>query len=240
MGTPASPFADLVPSASAGCGWFGKIACLGDFGSRRLPPEFVQSCDPWLSRCLEASRARLGERWLQTYLTAPVWRFAWSPGLVGTSWWFGILMPSVDRVGRYFPLVVAEAASGPPLSPPEQQALARWYQEIAAAALATLQPHAAVEAFDARLQATPGWSAQAQGPLIEPLAAQGLPGRARYDARAALSLPEWIGGLGTQMVLQALQGRSLWWSAADGAGSMSLADGLPAPEQFAELLEGSW
>ena len=61
-------------------GWFGKLACLGDFASRRLAPDFTQACDAWLSRCVEASRAQLGERWLETYLTSPLWRFAWAPG----------------------------------------------------------------------------------------------------------------------------------------------------------------
>src|SRR5690349_18460064 len=95
-------------------GWFGKLALLGDFASRRMTPEWIQGCDHWLSGAMLASQAALGTRWKEAYLSAPVWRFAWAPGVVDTSWWFGVLMPSCDNVGRYFPLVVAQSRPRPP------------------------------------------------------------------------------------------------------------------------------
>ena len=64
------------------CGWFGKLPALGDFGSRRLPPPMLARCDAWLSTGLASSRARLGERWLELYLGAPLWRdgvLPWQP-----------------------------------------------------------------------------------------------------------------------------------------------------------------
>lgn len=88
-------------------GWFGKLPMLGDFAQRRLPPLFVEKVDAWLSQGMAASREALGEAWLETYLGAPLWCFAWSPEVIDESWWFGVMMPSVDAVGRYFPLVVA-------------------------------------------------------------------------------------------------------------------------------------
>ena len=30
----------------------------------------------------------------------PIWRFVLLPGLIGSNGWAGVLMPSVDRVGR--------------------------------------------------------------------------------------------------------------------------------------------
>jgi type VI secretion system protein ImpM len=41
------------------------------------------------------------------YLTFPVWRFLLPVGVLGSTAWTGVLMPSVDRVGRYFPLTLA-------------------------------------------------------------------------------------------------------------------------------------
>src|SRR5262249_20622931 len=38
--------------------------------------------------------------------TSPVWRFFLSDGVVGSSAYAGVLLPSVDRVGRYFPLTI--------------------------------------------------------------------------------------------------------------------------------------
>ena len=40
-------------------GWYGKMAMLGDFASRRLPQEFIDACDAWLARGVEMSRAQL-------------------------------------------------------------------------------------------------------------------------------------------------------------------------------------
>jgi len=46
------------------------------------------------------------ERWLEAYLTSPVWRFVLSPGICGDGAYGGVMVPSVDRVGRYFPLTI--------------------------------------------------------------------------------------------------------------------------------------
>ena len=141
------PLAAVVP------GWFGKLACLGDFASRRLPPEFLRACDTWLSRGVEASRARLGERWLDTYLTGPLWRFAWAPDVVDARWWFGVMMPSVDNVGRYFPLLVALPHADAPHCGAAVDALERWFGEVSQAALGTLQPAATLDRFEYELHA---------------------------------------------------------------------------------------
>jgi type VI secretion system protein ImpM len=91
----------------ADIGFYGKLPGLGDFVTRRLPRAFIEPWDAWLQRALEASRATLGEAWLDTYLTSPLWRFALDAGTCGELAWAGVLMPSVDRVGRYFPLTMA-------------------------------------------------------------------------------------------------------------------------------------
>ena len=41
-------------------GWYGKVASLGDFTLRGLPPEFVQPWDTWLQQGMRDSRTRLG------------------------------------------------------------------------------------------------------------------------------------------------------------------------------------
>ena len=43
-------------------GWYGKVAALGDFASRRLDHEWVQACDRWLSDCVSSSQSQLGDR----------------------------------------------------------------------------------------------------------------------------------------------------------------------------------
>jgi type VI secretion system protein ImpM len=81
-------------------GFFGKLPGNGDFVHRRLPRSFVDPWDRWIQRGVAASRTQMGETWLDTYLKSPMWRFVLAPGPCGTQGWMGVLMPSVDRVGR--------------------------------------------------------------------------------------------------------------------------------------------
>ena len=166
--TAAAPPGAQWLAAAGPPGWFGKLACLGDFGSRRLPLQLTQACDQWLSRGVAGSQALLGERWLDAYLTAPVWRFAWAPGVVNSQWWLGVLMPSVDRVGRYFPLLVAQASFSPPLTPRALAQAEHWFAQVQAVMLGTLQAGATVEAFDAALTTLSDWDDGAGRPLPEP------------------------------------------------------------------------
>jgi type VI secretion system ImpM family protein len=90
-------------------GLFGKLPSHGDFLRRRVSDAFVDAWDAWLRECLSESRTALGERWLDVYLTSPAWRFFCAPGACGPAPVIGLMVPSVDRVGRYFPLtLVAE------------------------------------------------------------------------------------------------------------------------------------
>lgn len=221
------------------CGWFGKIAALGDFSARRLPPEFVSRCDDWLSRGVQTSRQQLGEQWLNTYLTAPVWRFAWSPGIAGPHWWMGVMMPSVDNVGRYFPLVIAQASLYAPQTSQDHTGLQRWMDHVAQAAMTTLQPGVSVDAFESQLMAAPAWNASA--PLGHPTL-QRLIGRERYLGPAQAPLSQWLQGVAGQCLNQQAQGQSLWWlpDGGHGSGSLSLAPGLPGADHFIDLLQGSW
>ncbi len=99
-------------SGAAVPGWFGKIPNLGDFVSRRLPSEFIRPWDDWLQRGMATARDALGDAWSGAYLKAPIRRFWVGPGVLGAACWTGLLMPSVDRVGRHFPLTIACASDG--------------------------------------------------------------------------------------------------------------------------------
>jgi type VI secretion system protein ImpM len=88
-------------------GFHGKIPARGDFVQSGLPRRFVEPWDAWMQRGLTASRAELGAAWLPAWLEAPVWRFALPAGPCGPHAALGLWLPSVDRVGRYFPLTLA-------------------------------------------------------------------------------------------------------------------------------------
>ena len=235
-----SGFGDLIaPIGSGPAGWFGKMPLLGDFAGRRLPNGFVQACDTWLSAGMEASRRQLGASWLDVYLTGPIWRFALAPGVVDTHWWFGTMMPSVDNVGRYFPLVVARGAAMAPETARGIQALSDWFDHIGAAALDTLRPGADVEAFEAALARAPAW---VDGVPERRPALEYLPGRERYHLEGPASLAQWTTGLVLRDAMLRYAAHSLWWPdhATAPDTSLSICNGLPEAEHFALLLEGRW
>ncbi|MDZ7856474.1 type VI secretion system-associated protein TagF [Sphaerotilus sp.] len=145
-----------APGEAVVCGWYGKLPAVGDFATRRLTPAMVARCDAWLSSGLAASQRELGDGWLDLYLTAPIWRFAWGPGLAGDEAWLGVLMPSVDRVGRYFPLLLAAPC---PVEWLAEDALgdtaAEWLERLADTAQDCLRPGASLGSLEAALAADP-------------------------------------------------------------------------------------
>jgi type VI secretion system protein ImpM len=155
----------------AECGFYGKLPSQGDFVSRRLPWEFTSAWDDWLQQGLQASRTALGERWLPSYLSAPVWRFQLARGVCGPQGWRGFFFASVDRVGRYFPLTiaVADAAGDTPSIATLAGEEALWLA-CEDRALAALDPKLALDDFDREMQAL------------------ALPPAAAADAPAALCL----------------------------------------------------
>lgn len=88
-------------------GFYGKLPARGDFVRSGLPRDFTDRWDDWLQAAMAGSRALMGEAWLPAFLEAPVWRFSLPPGMCGASAALGLMLPSVDRAGRYFPLTFA-------------------------------------------------------------------------------------------------------------------------------------
>jgi type VI secretion system protein ImpM len=199
-------------------GYFGKVSTHGDFVTRRLPGRLVEAWDGWLQGCVQASRARLGAQWLQHYLSSPVWRFAIAPGVLGPEGLGGVMMPSVDRVGRYFPLMIGATGAPPLLDWFRQQGA--WYDAIEDLALESLDPAFTLARFD-------------EAP--EPELAPPLPSAAGWRLPLDADLDTFAAGA-------AFQGHSLWWS--EGApgieASLLVCQGMPQAQAFAAMLDGSW
>lgn len=99
-----------MSGAAGPVGVFGKLPALGDFLLRGLPAGFADPWHGWLADGLATCREMLGDGWLAAYLEAPVWRFALAGDACGPDPVTGVLMPSVDAVGRYFFLTLASPA----------------------------------------------------------------------------------------------------------------------------------
>ena len=212
-------------------GWFGKVPSLGDFATRRLPVEFVKAWDAWLQEVLPATRAILGDNWFDSYLTMPIWRFVFLPGLVTQSGWAGVLMPSVDRVGRHFPLTVAVEMPSHAAAAHAVFEGAEWFAGLEDAALVVLDPTRGADDLDDAL----AHRVLAAPPTADP----------DGSARPLRTLPsvEAFGPLAEGEALRAWSDstgwRALWWTRGrvDGASLMLRCAGLPTAEEFGWLLE---
>src|SRR5271166_6996759 len=91
------------------CSLFGKLAAKRDFIALFAPRDFLNAWEPWMQSCVSTSRDRLGDFWLRSYLTAPIWRFWLGADICGATV-VGALMPSLDGMGRYYPLAVFACA----------------------------------------------------------------------------------------------------------------------------------
>ena len=85
---------------------FGKMPTLGDFFRVAAPSEVVTPWDIWVQQTLVAARSTLGAQFESCYMSAPIWRFALAPSVAGGQGVLGVFMPSVDRVGRQYPLAL--------------------------------------------------------------------------------------------------------------------------------------
>mgnify|MGYP003382323939 CR=1 FL=1 len=136
-------------------GWHGKLPALGDFTTRGLDDNFVEVWDGWMSSGLSRMRADSPDDWIAAYLSSATWRFIVTPRFLpaplSVGMWTGVVMPSVDRVGRYYPLTLAGRLNGIPRGQDGQNALWSWLQRLQDAAIDALQDDWSVAALDKEL-----------------------------------------------------------------------------------------
>jgi type VI secretion system protein ImpM len=190
-------------------GWFGKIPALGDFVSRRLPQTFVDPWDAWLSAELVAAQDALADDWLSTYRQGPIWRFALMAGAINRDCWYGVCLPSFDRVGRQFPLTIAVGGRTRADTPEP------WWAAFVAAGLRAADPACDADGVDAALRSFLG------DPATVEHCAEAFE---RHIAPVLASIGD---------------GSSLWWPRLGddpaGAAPRTFA-GLPRGEDFLGLL----
>jgi type VI secretion system protein ImpM len=227
-------------------GLYGKLPARGDFLSRRLDNAFVQDWDGWLQRVTAASRERLGAQWLEHFLAAPVWRFVLPAGMFAKSAWVGLMVPSVDRVGRYFPLTLAAPLGEESIDAAATLAKAEpWLNSLEDLALQALAPDLDVERFDAELM-----QAALPEDLPVPLAVADdtVPLGAPEAAFIVWSTPADASPetSAEQLLQEAMIGRraaSAAWMTHGGetvAASVAMCGGFISGTQYCAMLDGRW
>ena len=145
-------------------GWHGKLPSLGDFASRRLAPGFLAVWDTWLAQGMQQLQQGDPAGWLDAYLASPTRRFLLmpgvlagpAPGLPDPPAWAGVLMPSVDRVGRYFPFTIVQPVHGLPASAQQMQQLWCWLGKLDELAADALHDDWSVDRLEAELAGLAG------------------------------------------------------------------------------------
>lgn len=203
-------------------GFHGKLPTHGDFVQRHVAADFALAWDHWLERALHAAQRELGDGWDAAYANAPVWRFAFAAGVCGESACIGVLAPSVDRVGRQFPLAVVRRIAGEPLA--FACGNSTWFDAIEAALSSARQGrYASLDDFDRALQdaATPVL------PTVQAVAPAGDLPLADHGALAA-----WAGALAHRTLAATVpQALSYWWHHGARA-QLRWQPGLPPPSAF--------
>lgn len=221
-------------------GFYGKLPSRGDFVTRRLSQKFVEAWDTWLQNGLQTSQDRLGEDWLSVYMTSPIWRFALSAGVGGQDVVTGVLMPSVDRVGRYFPLTLAVTLENCSSIAALPKQAATWYANAEEAALMALEEGSDFEDVDARIQAL-GLPSQVEAALPALEESAGESGLRMPVDPANGFVPDYVGLLG-HFLCESYPRYCLWWTAGSEkvVPSMLVSSGLPSMGAFVAFLDGQW
>ena len=231
-------------------GWHGKLPTLGDFASRRLDAGFIESWDSWLAEGIAYLQETNRSAWLQAYLDSPSWRFLLMPdvlpGRAGAQPWVGVLMPSVDRVGRYFPFTVAEPLLALPATAQDCRQLSDWFDRVDDIAVDALYDDWTVERLEQELQAVPlpafspalaSVSAATSAFVFASNSAAASTAPALGDAPQPGHRADVLLTRAVQAFCNAAPGSALWLGSANEAQHRSLTTrGLPKRAAFASLL----
>jgi len=218
------------------CSLFGKVPSKRDFVAPHAPRDFLNVWEPWLQGGMSASRQSLGHQWQDAFLKAPIWRFWLGADLCGTTV-IGALMPSLDGVGRYFPLTVfACAEEGAAIAPPELDPQEAWFATAEDFLLSTLEPDMSFEQISAGLDQLPSPSA----PVAGSGPAMPLPGGMITRMEPGEAFPGMFAQMRVASPENTYSAATFWWTiGGEGYEPFAVsARRMPDPFLFTEMLTG--
>jgi type VI secretion system protein ImpM len=220
-------------------GLFGKLPAKRDFIGANASRRFLEVWEPWLQSGVAMSKQMLGDAWIEAYNRAPIWRYWLGADFCGEAM-IGAFMPSVDGVGRSFPLCIFVGEGDASLPPPELDENGAWFEAAEAILLEALEPGATLEAIAEKVMGLPS-------PALEPRTTkdQGLEELAD-GAVLARDIGEEVSAafLAARRFgrRRAFASQSFWWTiGGEGFPSLALSEvGLPPATRFADMLTGAF
>lgn len=218
-------------------GYYGKVPTHGDFVSGNLPRSFIDPWDTWLQQAMATSRQQIGENWLNNYLTAPPYHYILSPNICGEHIWLGVMIPSVDRVGRYYPLTLCRTvnpAANPLLLFEQHQ---QWFTDAQSLLLSCLDEAFELTEFEQKLKSLV--TNEDNLSTADPLQVhQEFAWRVESARQTVQVLPELFSAVLDKFCMA----YSVWKTEGSYHGSPSflLAQGFPPFEGVSPMLDGRW
>jgi type VI secretion system protein ImpM len=220
-------------------GLFGKLPARRDFISANASKRFLHVWEPWLQSGIAMSRQMLGPAWTEAYNRAPIWRFWLGSDFCGEAT-IGAFMPSVDGVGRAFPLTIFAGEAENFMAPPEVNSNEQWCEDAEGILLEALKEGATLEAILDKV-------ARMRAPFAQPRA--GAP-EGLSELRDGTILirkvdQETLRAFGEARQFgnrRALAHESFWWTIGGGGLQPLVLSqvGLPSAVRFADMLTGAF
>ncbi|MBV8796088.1 MAG: type VI secretion system-associated protein TagF [Hyphomicrobiales bacterium] len=226
----------LIPMSA---GLFGKLPAKRDFIGMNASRRFLEAWEPWLQAGVAMSKQMLGDAWIETYNRAPIWRYWLGADFCGEAM-IGAFMPSVDGVGRAFPLAVFVGEGGASLPPPELEPNDAWFEAAEAVLLDALEPGATLELIAEKVAALPApvlESRITEHGDFEELGEGGVLARdVGGEVSAAFLAARRFGRR------RAFASQTFWWTiGGEGFPSLALLEvGPPPATRFADMLTGTF
>lgn len=221
------------------CGVYGKLPMHGDFVSRNLPAAFIKTWDEWLQLYIASSKEQMGDEWLDIYLTSPIWRFVLSSGVIDQQHWAGIMLPSVDQVGRYYPFSIVMPLD-PELNPFEFiTSHNHWFDEIEELALQALDEQFSVDQLVDEVNNVPVDCTLSQTKTGQSFDLSSIQMDMAFDEQSLLSV---YAGLLDSVMLKTMNCYSIWTTRGSEKITPCFMNvkNLPAANQLSAMMDGQW
>ena len=219
-------------------GWFGKLPSAGDFAGTGMTPILKETVHEWMSSGMAALRQSHPTDWQAAYLVSPVWHFLVGPGIWDKPALIGCLAPSVDKVGRYSPLIVLRSFDRcdlPSVLPPES----RWLYRVDMVMRRVIGERISISGLhDLLQQLTEAEEESGRNSTSNILCDLGIGNtNANVDASAQ---KDWFVWPELPELLEQRSYSSFWWSEPSSVQGMKqiVHNGVPNENLFCLLMDG--
>ena len=225
-------------------GFYGKMPSHGDFVKIHLPRSFIDPWNTWLQASLHQTKTTLGDDWIDAYLTSPIYRFILSPGICGNHQWMGVMMPSMDSIGRYFPSTLCVPLPEWENSLNVLEHRTEWFHEAEALIMTCLEDSFDYDEFVAAVEGL-GIISDHQT-MLEIMDLPAAINGEQILISQKIGTPDKISQYFPEILKEAL-GQSCFaysiWSTKgsdDIAASLIISEGLPLSRNFSSFFTGNW